>query len=226
MKSPDRAVSRFIRVVVSPQAYINLVYSLASFPLGVFYFVVLVSGLTTGISLVIVWVGIPILLFVGVGWLVIGSFERFMAIHLLKEDVPALVYPSKQNADIWTQVKENIVNPVLWKSPLYLFLKFPLGIATFVVLVTLVSLTLAFLTLPFTYESMEFIQPGIFLGAELPIWNIDSMGDALLGSLIGLILWLVTLHVSNGLTWVHAKFARLMLSADPMVGFNMIPKIA
>jgi hypothetical protein len=211
--------------MISPQAYINLIYSLATFPLGIFYFVFLVSGLALGVSLAIIWVGIPILMFVGLASLVMGSFERFMAIHLLKENIPELLFPSNLSRDIWSPIKENITNPVLWKSPIYLFLKFPLGLASFTVLVTMVSLTLALLTLPITYESMGIIGPGIFFGADLPAWHIDSMGDALLGSVVGLILWPVTLHVTNALTWVHAKFAKLMLSADPMEGFDAIPQI-
>ena len=220
MKNTMLGIRRYFEVIVNPQAYINLVYSLASFPLGIFYFVFLVSGLALGVSLAIIWVGIPIFLFVGLASLVMGSFERFMSIHLLKEDIPVLIFPSKGNNDIWGPIKEKIANPMLWKSPIYLFLKFPLGITSFVVLVTQVSLTLAFLNLPFTYETMEIIGPGIFFGIDLPVWYIDSMGDALLGSVIGLLLWPVTLYISNGLTWVHAKFARIMLSAELMVGFE------
>jgi hypothetical protein len=41
------------------------------------------------------------------------------------------------------------------------------------------------------------------------------MNDALLCSLIGLILWPITLHVTNALAWVHAKLAKLMLSMNP-----------
>jgi hypothetical protein len=42
------------------------------------------------------------------------------------------------------------------------------------------------------------------------------MSEALLGTLIGLLLWPVTLHITNGLAWVHAKFAKVMLSVDSM----------
>jgi len=209
-------VSQFFKVMVSGQAYLNLIYLGAAFPLGVFYFVFLVSALSTGISLAIIWVGIPILLLVGVAWWVLASFERFIAINLLKEDIPAMARPSKESADLWTRFKEYFANPVTWKSLLYLFLKFPLGITTFVILITLVSLTLAFLSMPFTYEYLQYFQGGISFGPGLPIWHIDSLYDALLGALIGLMLWPVTLHVTNGLAFVHAKFARLMLGADSM----------
>jgi hypothetical protein len=221
MNNANLTGARFFKVMGSGQAYLNLIYLLAAFPLGIFYFVFLVSGLSVGISLLIIWVGIPILLMVCVGWWTLASFERFMAVHLLKEDIPAMTPSSIEGVDMWTRFKDFLANPVTWKGLLYLFLKFPLGIVTFVVMITLVSLTLAFITMPFTYESLQYFQTGISFG-NLYVWHIDSMNDALLGALIGLMLWPVTLHVTNGLTWMHAKFAMLMLSIDPMGRFNSI----
>jgi hypothetical protein len=215
MNYPNQTTNRFLffRVMVSRQAYLNLLYLLATFPLGIFYFTFLVSGLSLGISLSIIWVGIPLLLLVGAGWWILARFERYMAIHFLKEDVPEMARPSYPGADLWSRFKEYFTNPVTWKSLLYLFLKFPLGIITFVVLVTVVSLTLSFLSMPFTYESLQYFQ-GVSFGPWLPVWQIDSMTDALLGALVGLLLWPVALHITNGLAWVHAKFAKMMLSLD------------
>lgn len=215
MSIPKPKRYRFIRVMGSGQTYINLLYLLAAFPLGVFYFVFLVSGLSAGFSLLIIWVGIPILLLMGGGWWVLASFERYMAIHLLKEDVPAMARSSSKGSDLWSRFKAYFTNPVTWQSLVYLFVKFPLGIATFVILATLIALTLALLAMPFTYPFVAEFQVAIFFNPGLPTWHIDSMNDALLCSLIGLILWPVTLHVTNGLAWVHAKFAKLMLSMNP-----------
>jgi hypothetical protein len=195
-------------------AYLNLFYLLAAFPLGVIYFTFLVSGLSLGISLSIIWVGIPILLLMGAAWWALASFERYMVIHVLKEEISAMARPTNEGDDIWSRFKAYFTNPVTWKGLLYLFVKFPLGIATFVVLITIVSLTLAFLTMPLTYQSLNYFQ-GISFGPGLPIWQIDSLGDALLAALIGLMLWPVTLHITNGLAWVHAKFAKMMLSINP-----------
>lgn len=207
---------RFFSVMGKGQSYLNLFYILVAFPLGVFYFVFLISGLSTGFSLIIVWVGIPILLLVGIGWWALAYFERFMAIYLLKEEVPPMVRQPKGAAATWTLFVSHFSNPVTWKSLLYLLIKFPLGMATFVILFTLISLTLAFLVMPLIFEYFPDFQVGMFFGADLPSWEIDSLGDSLIGVLIGLILWPVTLQVANGLAWVHAKFARFMLSVDPM----------
>jgi len=215
MENINQSFGRFFKVMVSGQAYLNLLYLGATFPLGIFYFIFLVSGLSLGISLSIIWVGIPILVLMGGGWWALASFERFMAVHLLKEDVPAMTRPVDRDKDIWTGFKEYFTNPVTWKSLLYLFVKFPLGMVTFVVIMVLVPLTVVFLSAPFTYDTVQFFQSGISFGSWVPAWQIDSMGEALIGALIGLLLWPVTLHITNGLAWVHAKFARMMLSLEP-----------
>lgn len=202
----------FFRVMGTIKAYRNLIYLLAAFPLGIFYFVFLISGLSTGISLLIVWVGIPILLLVGAGWWLLASFERILVVYWLKEDMPAMTRTSHAEDNLWMRLIKHITNPVTWKSLLYLILKFPLGIATFMIVITLASLTLALLSTPFTYNAHQFFQDGGFLGLGVLDWNIDSMQEALLAALIGLLLWPVTLHVINGLVWLHARFARLMLS--------------
>ena len=78
---------RFIRVMVDIQAYLNVGYLVIAFPLGVFYFVFLVSGLSLGLSTLIIWVGIPILLLMSIVWCALASFERFIAIYWLKEEL-------------------------------------------------------------------------------------------------------------------------------------------
>jgi hypothetical protein len=216
MENTNHSVGRFFKVMVNGQAYLNLLYLGATFPLGIFYFVFLVSGLSLGISLSIIWVGIPILLLMGAGWWALATFERFMAIQLLKEDIPAMARPVDHALGTWAGFKEYFANPVTWKSLLYLFMKFPLGMITFVVIMVMVPLTVAFLSTPFTYDTVQFFQSGISFGTWFPVWQIDSMGDALIGALVGLMLWPVTLHITNGLAWVHAKFARMMLSLDPI----------
>lgn len=220
MNNPIQNAGRFFKVVVSKQAYVNLLYLLAAFPLGIFYFVFLISGLSTGISLVIIWVGIPILLLVGITWWGLANLERYMAVHLLKETIPAMTTPSNDDSEVRERIEEHFTNPVAWKSLLYLFLKFPLGIFTFTVLAVIVSLTLALLAMPFLYDLMQYSRAGIYLGADLPFWRIDSMVDALICAIFGLMLWPVTLNVTNGLAWLHAKFARVMLSNDPIGGFT------
>jgi len=224
MEKSNQSAGQLLRVMFNRQAYLNLLYLGAAFPLGVFYFVFLVSGISLGISLgistLIIWVGIPILLIMGSGWWLLARFEHALAVHLLHEDIPPMVRTATRNKDTWTNLKAHLTNQVTWKSLFYLFLKFPLGLATFVLLITLVSLTLAFLSMPLVYSTNSPFQAGISFGIGLPVWHIDSISDALICLGIGLLLWPTTLHITNGLAWVHAKFAKLMLTNNP---FEKVP---
>lgn len=212
MDKSIRSTGDLFRIIFSRQAYLNLIYLGAAFPLGVFYFVFLVSGISLGISTLIIWVGIPILLLVGLVWWVLSKFEFALAVHLLHEEMPPQALPERANQHTWRCFQAYLTNQVTWKSLLFLFLKFPLGLASFVVLIVLVALTLAFLSMPLVYSTYSPFQAGISIGMGLPMWKIDSVGDTLICVLIGLLLWPATLHILNGLAWVHAKFARLMLT--------------
>ncbi len=208
--------NKFLKIVVSPQAYLNLLYLLAAFPLGVFYFVFLVSGLSLGISLVIVWIGLPILVLVGAIWWLMARFEYSMANQVLKEDLYSISIPPNENLDLVARFKLYFTNPFTWKSLLYLFIKFPLGIATFTILATLVSLTIMLIGMPVITQVLGDLNTSISLGPALPEWQVDSLADAMLCTLIGVLIWPVTLHVINGMTWLHAKLARLLLNSEPL----------
>ena len=78
----------FFGVVADPQSYLNIIYLLLVFPLGTFYFVFLVTGLSLGFGLLITLLGIPILLLVLGGSWVLCGFERAVAITVLKEEIP------------------------------------------------------------------------------------------------------------------------------------------
>lgn len=217
MNSQNLTLDRFFRVIGSGQAYLNLLYVLAAFPLGIFYFVFLVTGISAGIPLTIIWIGIPILMLVGGGWWLLAMFERQMAIHWLKEDVPPMSVKADSDADLWTRFRQYLANPVTWKSMLYLFTKFPLGILGFVITVTAFSLTLSFLLMPLAYPFISGFEPSVQFGYWLPVWQIDSLNDALILSLVGVLLWPITLHITNGLAWVNAKWAKIMLGNPGLV---------
>ena len=80
----------FFSVVANPQSYLNIVYLLLGLPLGIAYFVFLVTGISVGFSLVVIWVGVPILALVLLGSWAMCRFERVLANTLLKEDIPAM----------------------------------------------------------------------------------------------------------------------------------------
>jgi hypothetical protein len=213
METLKSVLLKFFGVVARGQTYLNTLYLLLAFPLGLFYFVFLVTGLSLGLATIIVWVGLLVLAFVFAAWYVMIAFERQMAILLLSEDIPPMSRQDLTGKSLWQKITATLTNSVTWKGLVYLFAKFPLGILSFVVLVTLLSVSVAFIGLPFYYQTIhsdiDMTLNGVYYFN--PVILVDTLPEALLGSLVGLFMGLVSLHVFNGLAWVSGKFARVML---------------
>lgn len=204
MNEMTDTVKPFFGVAARGQTYLNIIYLLLSFPLGTTYFVFLVTGLSLGISLLIIWVGIPILLFMLAAWWVLVAFERQLAIWLLHVDIPPMSRETASGQSAWVRLKIHLRNPVTWKGLAYLFARFPLGILSFVVAFILIALTGALLFAPLTYTDPAY-QIYIFS------WQIDTLNEAMICSILGLGVGLISMHVINGMAFVSGRFAILML---------------
>ncbi len=213
METLKSALVKFFGVVVRGQTYLNALYLLLAFPLGLFYFVFLVTGLSLGIGTIIVWIGLLILAFVFAAWYAFIVFERQMAVSMLGEDIPPVWRQDLSGKNLWQKFTATLTNSVTWKGLVYLFAKFPLGILSFVVLVTLLSVSVAFIALPFYYPQVHSDVVMTLNGVDYfnPGWMFQTLPGALVGSLIGILMLLVSLHIFNGLAWVSGKFARVML---------------
>ena len=204
MDNSPNTIEKLFSVFAKPQTYLNLIYLFLTFPLGLTYFIILVTGLSLGFGLIIIWVGLLILAAVfAISWACV-HFERILAIHLLNVQISQPAAVSVPAEPIFQQLKRYFSNPVTWKGIAYLFLKFPLGVATFVVCVTLLSLSFALLMAPFFY----------------PFWNIDffftrinSLPVALVAMVVGIFLTPLSLHLLNLLAQLWAKVTAALLGS-------------
>jgi hypothetical protein len=210
MNNPRSFLAKFFGVAIRGQTYLNLVYLFLAFPLGLFYFILLVTGFSLGFGLLIIWVGALILAGMLVAGWACAVFERQLAISLLQEEIPPMLRSAPAGTKTWDQVKSHLANPVTWKSLAYLLAKFPLGILTFVVLVTLLALTLAFLAAPVIFYP-DFPMVTTWTFGNLAI-TIDTWWEATLSFLVGVALIFPTLHILNGMARVSGRFAKGMLS--------------
>src|SRR6056297_2351102 len=109
----------FFKVITKSQTYKNLGYLLLSFPLGIFYFVFLITGLSLGIGLIITWFGIPILFGTLLLWRLFGIFEIQQAKTILDINIPFT--PIKKSKGIWKKIQSHLNDSFTWKSFAYLF---------------------------------------------------------------------------------------------------------
>ena len=192
----------FFPVVADPQSYINILYLLLSYPLGIIYFVFLVTGLSLGFGMIVLIVGIPMLLLVLGGSWVLCEFERRMTIALLKEEIPkSSEQPASDNW--WDRFKAFMGDRVTWTGILYLLLKFPIGIASFTIAVTLVSLTLGLLFAP----AYSWTSDPVIWGS----WEFNPFPWSWFGPLLGIPLVFISLHLMNVTAFASGRFARVML---------------
>src|SRR4029077_8040745 len=89
-------VGRFLHVLIEPRSYLNALYLVTAFPIGLNYLLVLVLGSVSGALLTLFLVGILILLAcLGAAWL-FALFERELAILLLGAKIPPLALPESE----------------------------------------------------------------------------------------------------------------------------------
>ncbi len=193
----------FFGVVADPQSYLNIFYLLVAFPLGIIYFVFLVTGLSLGFGMLITLAGIPILLLVLGGSWAMCEFERRVAIALLKEDIPpASARPVSEG--LWPRLKAHLSDRVTWTGVLYLLLKFPLGIATFTIAVTVISVTLGLLTAPAWMWTSDPVTWGD--------WSFDPFRWSWICTLVGIPMVFISLHLMNGAAVASGRLARVTLT--------------
>ena len=180
-----------------------------AFPLGLFYFVFLVTGLSVGVSLVVIWVGIPILLVVAGAWWLFGAFERVQARYLLGATVPQAPREWERVDGIWGKLRAHFGSGATWMDLLYLLAKLVFGTISFTLLVIAVSMVGWFLAMPF------------FAILDVPIVNgtwVPPLWFGILAVPLGILTFFVSLHVLNGWSWMCARWAEVMFRGGTRAG--------
>jgi DNA-binding CsgD family transcriptional regulator len=191
---------------LTPRTYLRALHLLAMFPLGIAYFVALVTALSVGGSMIWTIVGplvlIPTLFLTR--WA--GDAEAWMVREVaqieLRRPPTALERGQSARSQVWTR----IIDPSTWTGLVYLFAQFPIGIAAFVVVVTIYGSAGAFLSAPIVFAA------GGNVGLDL--WRrFDSPLEGLALVPFGVVLFFLGAHVINVASALHALWARITLGS-------------
>lgn len=208
-----------LRVAFRRQTYLNLAYLIAAFPLGIFYFVVLITCFATGLSTAIVGVGIALLIATLLTAWGFAIFERELVMWWLDVRVAPMSTPAPPGLSLWNRFVLLLRNPVLWKSLAYLILEFPFGVFSFVSVVTVFSVTVSLMVSPFIYLVSLALNRGLsdqfairlgfttITGLDGPLFLVATLAL----SALGVLLFIGALYAFNGLAYLWGQFARLML---------------
>jgi hypothetical protein len=209
-------LASFFGVALRGRTYLNIVYLWLAFPFGLLYFVALVTCLSLGVGLAIVWVGFAILFFTLLAVWAAGAFERSLAMGLLGASVPPRRAPGPAVETPGQWLRGVFAGPALWKSLGFLLLKFPLGLAGWIVSVTTLAVSGAFVLAPVVYALGGTVDLAfdIFL-PRLLLRGTDDWIDAAILMVIGVFMLVATLHLHNALAFAWARLSESMLGGEP-----------
>ncbi len=215
MNHQKNIVESFFGVALSKQTYLNILYLLISFPLGIFYFVYFVTGISLGIGLAVIFIGLPILAFMIWSAKGLMRFERLMAEAMLGIHVDEPAYYNTGSNSAARRFLLELGNPDNWKSIIYLLMKFALGIFSFTVCVSLISVSLALFLSPLILQIiMSNVGPDAYFYYTSPFsyigFTMTPFQESLVFMTIGFFLSIITLHITNLITYVSAKLLYFM----------------
>jgi signal transduction histidine kinase len=194
-------VRRFLLAPFRVSTYKRAVYLLLALPLGIAYFVVLITGVSVGLSLVVIWIGLPILLATLMAWRFAAGIERVLARRLLGAEIQSPAH-ADPDLSLWRRLLALLRDPVTWKSLIFVALKLPAGIIAFAVIVAVgfVSVVLA-------------ASPAIAAGTPVTFfgWVIETPVEAIPMVPAGLAGLLLLANLIDGMAWLAAQIARVML---------------
>ena len=121
----------FVGALVARRTWAETLYALIGLPLGVAGFVYTVTSLSISAGLLVTFVGLPLLAITGLGARWFGSGMRVLSNSLAGSAVPAPP-PFRSHPGLLGWISACLQDGTAWRARLYLLLKFPVGVATFV----------------------------------------------------------------------------------------------
>ncbi len=189
----------------------ELVYLLLGFAMSIATFVVLVTLLSLGVSLLVTFVGLPILLATAYVNRWFADVERRRAAFLLREPV-GRHYRDVPRPGFWQRVRVVASDPQTWKDYGWLIALTVVGFATGLAAIVFWSVALGMLSVPLWW----WIPPhGTVLGiddGDRTLWSVDSWWWALLVGALGIVATVLTAWICAGLAQGQARLARVLLS--------------
>ena len=206
---PQSWFIRFIGVYADARAWGALLYMLIAFVTGVFYFSWAVTGISVSISFAIFIFGLPVALLFFLSVRGLALVEGRLVEALLGIRMPRRPLFSHQDMKWFDRLKALVSDKHTWLMLVYMFAQFVLGLAYFVLIVMVLSISLSFIALPFL---QEYVHQGVVemngIRYVLPMWVYP------LFVLTGILLWTIFMNIVRSIGQLHGRFAKWMLVTE------------
>ncbi len=208
--SDSNWLTRTVGIVFDRRTYRQLLYLLLAFPFGLIYYLFVGIGLTFGLVLSVMVVGVVVLA-ATIGLVrLFAELERRLANALLSTTLRPAEDVDRTGSGRLATATRYVDAPSTWRGLSFVTMKLWTGIVGLVLIVALVS-AVQMATAPLHYpHRVEFGT----LNGEPIAWTIDTLPEAALAVPIGGILMLVCLHVTNAVAYVCVRIAEALLGSN------------
>jgi hypothetical protein len=205
-RSPAR---KFFGVFTDPRAYASLFYMLFSLVTGIFYFTWVTTGLSLSAGLIILIIGLPFLALFLLSVRGISLVEGRIVEALLGVRMPRRSMFTRKPNGLWQRFKGLFTDRRSWFAMVYMVALLPLGCLYFTLFVTMLSLGLAGIAVPILQWGFGF---PVYQSSHTVFYAPGWMAPLFV--VVGMLWFLVTLHLAKGLGQLHGRFAKTMLVRD------------
>lgn len=162
----------------------NIVLLFTRFPVGLFWFITIVTMLSVGLGTAIIGLGLVVLTALLVLTRFGASLERQLIGFFDGQTIEQPYRVSPGGAGVGTRVKNRLTDVATYRDLLYLFLQFPMGVTSFVWLMVFLFSPLFLLVLPVSY----WFLPDLSIEVEMwgrTLFSIDAFWKTLIASFVG-----------------------------------------
>jgi hypothetical protein len=213
---PQGLLRRFFSAWSDSRSWTSLFFMLTTLVTGIFYFTVVVTGMSLSLGLAILIIGFPF-------FIAFLSFTRVLALvegrlieGLTGERMPRRATPPAPGG--WfARIGAMLRDLRTWTTLVYQLLMLPLGIAYFTVAVTLGALGLGLLggsvvglLQALGFKVVDGWQTSV---GGVPLTGIEALGVAIASLIIGALLVTALLHLARLVGRFHGRLAKQLLVA-------------
>ncbi len=192
----------FISPLADGRTLRHLALLASAIPLGTAWLVMLVTGWSLGLGLLITLLGIPV--FLGLVFAVreCARFERGLLDLVVGTRLSGPPRPV-WSGSILATLSRQAVDPAFWRDQAYLLLRFVAGLPLACVVLGVIGAALQLIAAPAYYRAGD--------GIDVGVWRIDTLPEALALVPIGVAVLCLAIPLTDGLGRLWAALARGVL---------------
>ena len=210
------AIGRFFGVLADPHTWGAMFYMLLALATGIFYFTWAVTGLSLSAGFAVLIFGLPFFLLFMASVRGLSLVESRIVEGMLGVRMPRRPPYTEPERSWLKRIAAMLIDPRTWATLFYMILMLPLGIAYFVIVVVLASVSLALMFTPIAMAfnffgwGRDFVDGYVTInwgfGAHIPGW-----GDAIAMFVVGFFLLFGMLHLVRAIGHLHGALAKHLL---------------